>query len=134
MKCPKCGVDNHDDSVCCSACGISLGLNSSYTYSHYNSDQPNRSDDSRILLYKARIKKMMGAGLILIGLIFAAKGFSTISNSGYDQYGNYWTTGGSGYGLLGIVGLFGFVTAGALLLLFGYYEITKLRISAANNS
>jgi hypothetical protein len=87
-----------------------------------------------ILLYKARIKKMMGIGLILVGLIFAAKGFSTISSSGYDQFGNYWTTAGSANSLLGIIGLFGFVTSGAILLLFGYYEITKLRISAANNS
>lgn len=132
MKCPKCGVDNYDNSECCSSCGISLGLNSSYTYSTY--DQAARADDSRVLLYKARIKKTMGVGLIVVGLLFAAKGFSTISSSGYDQYGNYWTTGGSGYGLLGSLGLFGFVTAGALLLLSGYYEITKLRISTANNS
>ncbi len=132
MKCPECGVDNYDDPACCSSCGISLGLNTSY--SQYYSARPDSADDSRIRLYKARIKKTMGAGLIVIGLIFAAKGFSTISSSGYDQYGNYWTTGGSGYGLLGSLGLFGFVTAGALLLLSGYYEITKLRISAADNS
>jgi hypothetical protein len=131
MKCPKCGVDNIE-SECCSSCGISPGLNSSYSHTKY--EQAGREDDSRVLLYKARIKKTMGVGLIVVGLLFAAKGFSTISSSGYDQYGNYWTTGGNGYGLLGSLGLFGFVTAGALLLLSGYYEITKLRISTANNS
>lgn len=83
-------------------------------------------DALEILNKKARNKKIIGAGVLLVGLTLGIVGSIPITDTGYTAEGYKYTASGP---LNVYMGLFGFAMAGigAIILAMGYLDDRRIR-------